>query len=116
MTRRTTTLMLENAYCLGGSAQSLEHALRKVAGVRRAYVNPVTEAAYVEFDADQCTDVELIRVVESLGVTVGGRHSPAGAATISQRPGVTHDQGQSAGEEPTPVPNATSPTITRSQS
>ena len=92
MTRRTTTLMLENAYCLGGSAQTLEQALREVPGVRRAYVNPVTEAAYVDFDADQCTDADLIRVVESLGIKVGRRHS---------RP----DPGR-----------PTSPTITRSQS
>jgi copper chaperone CopZ len=77
MTRRTTTLMLENAYCLGGSAQTLEHALREVPGVRRAYVNPVTEAAYVEFDADQCTDADLIRAVESVGVKVGGTSSRA---------------------------------------
>lgn len=72
MTRQTTTLMLENAYCLGGSARTLEHALREVPGVRRAHVNPATEAAYVEFDADQCTDADLIRAVESVGAKVGG--------------------------------------------
>lgn len=75
MTRQTTTLMLENAYCLGGTARTLEHALCAVSGVRHAYVNPVTEAAYVEFDADQCTDADLIRAVESVGVKVAGRRS-----------------------------------------
>lgn len=47
MTRRMTTLMLENACCLAGSTQVVEHALREVPGVRHAYVNPATEAAYV---------------------------------------------------------------------
>lgn len=75
MTRKTTTLMLDNAYCVGGTARTLEHALREVAGVIRAYVNPATEAAYVEFDAERCTVADLVRAVESLGIRVGGNTS-----------------------------------------
>jgi len=28
----------------------------------------ITEAAYVEYDADPCTEVDLVRAVESLGI------------------------------------------------
>ena len=77
MTSRTT-LMLADAYCLGGTAHSLARALRNVPGVTRVYVNPATEAAYVEFDADVCTDDDLVHAVESLGVRVGSSARGAG--------------------------------------
>ena len=68
MTRKTTTVMLENAECAGGSAHTVEKALQRVPGVLRAYVNPATEAAYVEYDADRCNEADLESAVESLGV------------------------------------------------
>ena len=68
MTRKTTTVMLENAECAGGFALTVEAALRAVPGVLRAYVNPATEAAYVEYDADQCDAADLARAVESVGI------------------------------------------------
>ena len=70
MTRKTTTVMLENAACGGGSARTVEKALLRVPGVSRAYVNPATEAAYVEYDADRCTEDALTGAVESVGVRV----------------------------------------------
>ena len=68
MTRKTTTVMLENAECAGGSTYTVEKALREVPGVLRAYVNPATEAAYVEYDADRCNETDLVGAVESVGV------------------------------------------------
>ena len=68
MTRKTTTVMLENAECAAGSAHTIEKALLSVPGVSRAYVNPATEAAYVEYDADRCTEGDLNSAVESVGI------------------------------------------------
>jgi len=42
--------------------------LQEVPGVLRAYVNPVTEAAYVEYDADHCSEADLERAVEAVNV------------------------------------------------
>ena len=68
MTRKTTTVMLEDAGCLGSSAHTVEKALRDVPGVFRAYVNPATEAAYVEYDGDRCAENDLETAIESTGV------------------------------------------------
>ena len=68
MTRTTTIVMLENAACGGGSAHTVENKLKEVPGVLRALVNPATEAAYVEYDADQCSEADLVRAVQSVGV------------------------------------------------
>ena len=68
MTRKTTTVMLENAECAGGSAHTVEKVLREVPGVLRAYVNPATEAAYIEYDADRCSETDLEGAIESVGV------------------------------------------------
>ena len=67
MTRKTTTVMLENAECAAGSAHTVERALRDVPGVLRAYVNLATEVAYVEYDADRCNEADLAGAVQSLG-------------------------------------------------
>ena len=68
MTRKTTTVMLENSECAGSAAHSVEKALGDVPGVLRAYVNPVTEAAYVEYDADRCTEADLTGAVQSVSI------------------------------------------------
>lgn len=68
MTRKTTTVMLDDAGCGGGSAHVIERALGEVPGVLRAYVNPVTEAAYVEYDAERCAAKDLEAAIESVGV------------------------------------------------
>ena len=76
MNRTTTTLLLEDLGCAGGSAHSLETVLMRLPGVLRAYVNPVTESAYVEYDSDRCTERELAHAAEALGVhAVPARHS-----------------------------------------
>ena len=83
MTRQTTTVMLDDVGCGGGSAHTIERALQDVPGVLHAYVNPATEAAYVEFDADRCARADLVAAVESVGVhtlsSVGGPTRAASA-------------------------------------
>lgn len=62
--------MLEHAECVSGSATSIEHVIREVQGVYRVYVNPATEAAYVEYDADRCSETDLAHAVADLGIEV----------------------------------------------
>ena len=68
MTRKTTTVMLENAQCLGSAAHTVEKALNEIPGVLSAYVNPATEAAYVEYDSDRCSLSDLEDAVRSVGI------------------------------------------------
>jgi cation transport ATPase len=83
MTRKTTTLMLEHAECVGGSAFSIERVIREVPGVYRVYVNSATEAAYVEYDADRCSESDLARAVAELGI------ESRSAAAHAQHPQLT---------------------------
>lgn len=71
MTRKTATLMLDSTDDAGGSARTVETALRAVPGVLRAHVNPVTEVAYVEYDAERCDHADLERAVESVAGRAG---------------------------------------------
>ena len=68
MKRTTTTLLLDDLGCAGGTPLTLERVLTRLPGVIRVYVNPVTESAYIEFDADRCTESDLARAAASLGV------------------------------------------------
>ena len=68
MTRKSATVLLSDMNCAGGTVHTVEVALLHVRGVSRAYVNPVTEAADVEYDAEQCAESDLITAVESVGV------------------------------------------------
>lgn len=50
MTTQHTTVPLQSLGCASGGRAAVERALLGIPGVVRAYVNPVTEMAYVEFD------------------------------------------------------------------
>ena len=50
MTTQHTTVPLQSLGCASGGRAAIERALLDIPGVLRAYVNPVTEMAYVEFD------------------------------------------------------------------
>lgn len=54
-----TTLPLTDLGCGGGDALAVERELVRVNGVARVYVNPLTEMAYVEYDAARCSPAEL---------------------------------------------------------
>ena len=55
----------------GGGALTAERALARTPGVLRAYVNPATEMAYVEFDYSTTTTKELARAVADAGLHSG---------------------------------------------
>jgi DNA-binding response OmpR family regulator len=55
----------------GSGALIVERALARVPGVVRAYVNPATEMAWVQFDDARCQIGVLIAAVERAGFRVG---------------------------------------------
>jgi cation transport ATPase len=55
----------------GGGAPALERSLGNVSGVKRAYVNPLTEMAYVEYDPTVARTTQLAAAVERVGLRAG---------------------------------------------
>lgn len=54
-----------------GSASAVERSLAHVPGVRRAYVNPLTEMAYVEYDPERTDLDQMVAAVEHAGFRAG---------------------------------------------
>jgi len=54
-----------------GGALILERALAGAVGVVRAYVNPATEMAYVEYDPTRITSSDVAAVIARTGVEAG---------------------------------------------
>ena len=67
------TIPIVGLTCGGGGALSVERALQARPGVIRAYVNPATEMAYVEYASGKVTADDLVKVVEGLGYEAIGR-------------------------------------------
>ena len=65
------TFEIDGLTCGGGGALTAERALAQVTGVTQAYVNPLTEMAYVEFDPDATSEQQLVAVVADLGFRPG---------------------------------------------
>jgi hypothetical protein len=55
----------------GAGCRMAEHALARIAGVIRVYINPATEMAYVEFDLDLATPQQLVAGLEEVGIKAG---------------------------------------------
>lgn len=68
MNKVRVTLPIEGFGCGGGDARAAEGALADVPGVIRAYVNPATEMAYVEYDADRVAPRALVAAIERVGL------------------------------------------------
>ena len=65
------TLAIYGLGCGGGGALTVERALGTVAGVRRVYVNPATEMAYVEYAPTRVSPAQLIAAVAPTGFQAG---------------------------------------------
>ncbi|MDE3074307.1 MAG: heavy-metal-associated domain-containing protein [Chloroflexota bacterium] len=65
------TLPVYGLSCGGGGALTAERALIRLAGVLRAYVNPATEMAYVEYDPAVCDVAALQNTLQSRGFRAG---------------------------------------------
>ena len=57
--------------CGGDGALDVERALQGVSGVHRAYVNRLTEMAYVQLDPDTVCADRLTATVHDLGLEAG---------------------------------------------
>ncbi len=71
MKSQRITLSIQGLACGGGGALTVERALEKVYGVAQAYVNPATEMAYIEYDADLTDPELLVAAVERMGFGAG---------------------------------------------
>jgi len=57
--------------CGGGGAVTLERAIASMAGVRRVYVNPATETAYVSAEPDAVDIPALVHIIDEAGYRAG---------------------------------------------
>lgn len=73
MKRTTTTVTLAELWC---SAAPVERVIAATPGVIRVFVSPMTQMAYVEFDADRCDERDILHALASLGVRAAA-HPPA---------------------------------------
>lgn len=63
--------------CGGGGALTVERQIGRLDGVRRVYVNPATEIAYVEIDTTRIARSDVVEAIQraGFGVDVDGRHA-----------------------------------------
>lgn len=71
MKTRRVTFSIYGLACGGGGALTVERSLARVPGVVRAYGNPATEMAYVEYDPEVTDPIQLIAAVERAGFRAG---------------------------------------------
>ena len=57
--------------CGGAGSTTIERELAATDGVLRAYVNPATETAYVDYDPSKVDPSTLARAVERAGYRAG---------------------------------------------
>ena len=57
--------------CGGSGAITIERELAATDGVRRVYVNPATETAYVDYDPAETDACALARAIERAGYRAG---------------------------------------------
>lgn len=57
--------------CGGSGANTIERELAATDGVLRAYVNPATETAYVDYDPAEADPWVLARAIERAGYRAG---------------------------------------------
>ncbi len=61
------TVPIEGLSCGGGGALAIERAIKALTGVTHVSVNPVTEAAYVEFEPALCNQEQIFKAIERAG-------------------------------------------------
>ena len=71
MEKEHITLAIDDLSCGGGGALLVERALTRTQGVVRAYVNPATEMAYIEYDPALLNTQQLIEIVKRSGFRAG---------------------------------------------
>jgi cation transport ATPase len=90
MERERITLPIYNLGCGGGGALAIERALTQAPGVLQAYVNPLTEMAYVVYDPALASVEHLRGVIDQMGygaphVEVRQKRLPASTTSAANR-------------------------------
>jgi Cu+-exporting ATPase len=70
-TKRGLVIPVHGLGCGGAGATTIERALLATHGVLRAYVNPATESAYVDFDPAETDAWVVARAIERAGYQAG---------------------------------------------
>jgi len=70
-TKRKVRIPVFGLGCGGSGASTIERELVATNGVLRAYVNPATETAYIDYDAGEIDSWALARAVERAGYRPG---------------------------------------------
>lgn len=83
MTSQRISIPVYGLACGGGGALTVERALRRLPGTIEVYVNPATQEAYVEFDADRVTVEDLCKGIRHCGFR------PESPALDNTRPQIT---------------------------
>ena len=65
------TFAIDGLGCGGDGALTAERAIARLPGIARAYVNPLTEMAYVEIDPTDATEEQIVAAVAELGLRPG---------------------------------------------
>ena len=86
MKHERITLPIYNLGCGGGGTLAIERALTKVPGVAYAYINPLTEMAYVEFEPALATAEQLAALIDQLGYGAPPVVSHHKRTTIAKQP------------------------------
>ena len=68
---KSVRIPIDDLGCAASDAPIVERELGRVHGVLRAYVNPVTETAYVEYDATQTDAWNLAVAIAEAGFRAG---------------------------------------------
>lgn len=69
--KRQVQIPVYDLGCGGAGASTIERDLAAADGVLRAYVNPATEIAYVDYDPGETDPWTLARAVEHAGYRPG---------------------------------------------
>lgn len=67
MSTERVTIEITGLGCGGSGALTVERALARLPGVKRAYVNPATETAYVEYNPTVVRPRALATSIEAAG-------------------------------------------------
>ena len=71
MTSQRVSIPVYGLACGGGGALMVERMLKRIPGTTEVYVNPATQEAYVEFDADRVTVEDLCQGIRRCGFRPG---------------------------------------------
>ena len=90
MTHERLTLPIYNLGCGGDGALAVERALTQVSGVAQAYVNPLTEMAYVVYDPTLANAEHLRGVIDRMGygaprAEMRQKRQPTNTAPVAKR-------------------------------